>query len=81
MEREQHSADWTSYIEKIDERRWRVVFRGVDQGVQGTREKARHLIRSLKGASGPPFWVEDRFTRILSALEVEEAAGRSSERV
>jgi DNA invertase Pin-like site-specific DNA recombinase len=86
VEREQHSAGWDSYIEKVQEHEWKVVFRTVDRGTRPTREEARILIRALKqdemeGLLKKKLDRRSRFTRILSRLEVEEAAGRSSERV
>lgn len=85
MEREQHSAGWDSYIEKVQEHEWKVVFRAVDRGTRPTREEARILIRALKQDEMEGLLKKldrrSRFTRILSRLEVEEAAGRSSERV
>lgn len=51
--REQHDAEFTSYIEQspvfdINGERWSVVYKGVPQGVYATREEARRKIRSLK---------------------------------
>jgi hypothetical protein len=51
--REQHDAEFTSYIEQspmfdINGERWSVVYKGVPQGVFRTREEARKRIRSLK---------------------------------
>ena len=65
--REQHDAEFTSYIEKTSDHVWGVVYKGVYQGFYRTREEARKKIRSLKlfrryfPLPGP--W--NRFSRIL----------------
>ncbi len=47
--REQHSADFTSYLQQQElSDLWRVVFRGRSFGDFKTREMARLCIRSLK---------------------------------
>lgn len=45
---EQHSADWSWYIEHIDDSRWLVVVAGVEQCVMWRRSDARAVIGSFK---------------------------------
>jgi len=46
--REQHDAKFTSYIEKMSDHVWAVIYKDVYQGFYPTREEARKKIRSLK---------------------------------
>lgn len=81
MNREQHDAEFTSYIEKTSDHVWGVVYKGVYQGFYRTREEARMKIRSLKPFSRyQPLSAEEsakldvsrqpwnRFTRVLRDL-------------
>ena len=47
-QKEQHSADFRSYILHSAERKWTVVWKGVPYVNRSTREKARQDIRGLK---------------------------------
>lgn len=82
LDREIHSADGKSYIEKVGEHRWQVVFNDILQGDPHTRrEDARRHIRSLKPFSAyipmPDGW--NRFTRILLNLHKEEGVSHAIE--
>jgi hypothetical protein len=46
--REQHSADWSKYIERVGDHLWLVFFQGRSIGPFCKRENARIVIRWLK---------------------------------
>lgn len=48
MTREQHSADWSDYIEHVGAMRWDIIFGGKHLGSFPTRETARIAIRGEK---------------------------------
>lgn len=47
--KEQHSADWSSYIEHVAEHCWMVVYLWTPRSFCATRAQARAVISALKG--------------------------------